>query len=161
YHTDGGRRLHDRSRSFGQLRRHEARKKDPQQDILGYPACGAQSFEVACKRRSIQKTLVPQTRQTQGQCLRLSPFRTTVICSSMRWHVCSTRNPLKLPHCGLHPALATFTKRRRTCLGASCFRPSTIGLVRETCGFTTFRYCSMPDPCILAPVPCLFAPGFT
>src|SRR5256885_63175 len=36
------------------------------------------------------------------------------VCSSdllimkFGWYVCSTRNPMKLPHCGLHLALATF-----------------------------------------------------
>ena len=33
-------------------------------------------------------------------------FRTSTV--TFRWYVCSTRNPMKLPHCGLHLALATF-----------------------------------------------------
>jgi len=38
------------------------------------------------------------------------------------------------------------------------FSPSTIGLVLETCGFMRFRFCSVPDPYVLAADPGFFAP---
>src|SRR5436190_24336355 len=38
------------------------------------------------------------------------------------------------------------------------FGPSTIRLVPERHGVTTFRNCSVPDPCVLATDPSFFAP---
>ena len=39
------------------------------------------------------------------------------------------------------------------------FRPSTRGLVLETCGIARFRYCSASYPCILAPDPSFLKPA--
>jgi len=37
-------------------------------------------------------------------------------------------------------------------------RPLTIGFLPETSNFTAFRYCSAPDPCVLAADPSFFVP---
>src|SRR6059036_4166399 len=39
------------------------------------------------------------------------------------------------------------------------FSPSTIGLVLETCGFMRFRFCSVPDPYVLAADPRFLCAG--